>query len=65
VLAEGLDRESADRYRFGVLAVDLGEPTRRTGSVQVELVVVDANDHAPAFNRSSYAASVLENAPAD
>jgi len=48
-----------------VLAVDLGEPTRRTGSVQVELVVVDANDHAPAFNRSSYAASVLENAPAD
>lgn len=63
VLAQGLDRETVDRFRLGVVAVDLGEPIRRSGSLQVEVVVLDANDHAPTFNRSAYTASVAENTP--
>jgi len=63
VLAEGLDREKVDRFRFNVVAVDLGQPVRRSGSLLVELVVLDANDHAPTFDRSSYAASITEDTP--
>jgi len=63
VLAEGLDRETVDRFRFSVVAVDLGQPVRHSGSLLVELVVLDANDHAPTFDRSSYAASVAEETP--
>jgi len=60
VLAEGLDRETTERFRFSVIAVDLGQPVRRSGSLLVELVVLDANDHAPTFDQSPYSASVTE-----
>jgi len=60
VLAEGLDRETVGRFRFSVVAVDLGQPVRRSGSLLVELVVLDANDHAPTFDRLSYSALVAE-----
>jgi len=63
VLADGLDRETVDGFRFSVVAVDLGQPVRRSGSLLVELVVLDANDHAPTFDRLSYAALVTEDTP--
>jgi len=63
VLAEGLDRETVGKFRFSVVAVDLGEPERRSGSLLVELVVLDANDHAPTFDRLSYSALVAEDTP--
>lgn len=63
VQVEGLDREAVDRFQFSVVAVDLGEPVRRSGSLLVELVVLDANDHAPTFDRLSYLALVTEDTP--
>lgn len=43
VLARHLDRERRDIHRVTVLAVDGGMPAQ-TGSLEVSVVVLDAND---------------------
>lgn len=58
-LKERLDRESIDFYRFEVHALDGGYPTR-TGSIEVLIEVLDANDNSPTFESSSYEARVPE-----
>ena len=63
VLAEALDRETVDRFQFSIVATDFGQPVRRSGSLLVEVVVLDANDHAPTFDRPSYATTVTEDTP--
>lgn len=58
-LKERLDRETIDFYRFEVHAMDGGHPTR-TGSIEVLIEVLDANDNSPTFESSSYEAKVKE-----
>jgi hypothetical protein len=58
-----LDRETRPSYQFRLTAYDGGQPTPRTGSVDVTVVVVDANDNNPRFDVSSYEADVSENQP--
>jgi len=53
VLRDRLDRELEDRYLVTVLAVDGGDPPK-TGSVEINITVVDANDNNPQFDNSSY-----------
>ena len=53
VLRERLDRELEDRYVVTVLALDGGDPPK-TGSVVVNISVLDANDNNPQFDNSSY-----------
>jgi len=53
VLRERLDRELEDSYTVTVLAVDGGE-SAKTGSVVVNVTVLDANDNSPQFDNSSY-----------
>jgi len=60
VLVKRLDRESRDQFRFRVVAVDGGDPPR-SGSVDVLLRVLDANDNVPTFDRAVYEATVAEN----
>src|SRR6218665_311661 len=60
VLARPLDRESVDVHRLTVLALDGGTPSR-TGSLEVNIVVVDANDNSPVFDSNSYEVTVVEN----
>lgn len=55
-----LDRETTDKFRFYVLAVDGGSPAK-TGSVLVLLSITDINDDKPTFTRQSYAFHVAEN----
>lgn len=62
-LVDRLDRELEDRYTMTVLALDGGRP-QRTGSVDVEVVVLDANDNSPRFENASYEVEVPENVPA-
>lgn len=62
VLTRKLDREVKDRHRVTVYAVDGGDP-KLTGSIVVEVIVIDANDNNPEFENGSYEMSVKENVP--
>ena len=58
-----LDREARSSYQFRLTAFDGGRPTARSGSIDVTIVVVDANDNGPRFDAPSYEADVVENQP--
>ncbi|XP_019718360.1 protocadherin gamma-A12-like, partial [Hippocampus comes] len=60
VLQKPLDRERRPRLSLKLIAVDGGTP-QRSGTVNIEINVLDANDNRPIFNQSEYKASVLEN----
>ncbi|XP_067374427.1 protocadherin beta-16-like [Channa argus] len=61
VLQKALDREEQPRLLLKLLAVDGGNP-QRSGTINVEVNILDANDNAPVFNQSVYKAAVTENA---
>ncbi|XP_051925853.1 protocadherin gamma-A11-like isoform X8 [Hippocampus zosterae] len=60
VLQNPLDREQRPRLSLKLIAVDGGTP-QRSGTVNIEINVLDANDNRPLFNQSEYKASVVEN----
>ncbi|KAM6939461.1 protocadherin-23 [Xenentodon cancila] len=62
VLESKLDREAKDFYTLTIQAFDGGIPPR-TGSLQVNIHVLDENDNPPVFNQTEYHASVREDAP--
>ncbi|KAL8194398.1 UNVERIFIED_CONTAM: hypothetical protein K2H54_016669 [Gekko kuhli] len=62
VLHKALDRERQRDLRLLLTALDGGSPPRAAG-LQVLVDVLDANDNAPAFNRSTYSARLREDAP--
>jgi len=62
VLVKRLDREARDEYHLRVVAIDGGDPPR-SGSVDVMIRVLDANDNIPIFDRAVYEATVAENCP--
>ncbi|PWA25503.1 hypothetical protein CCH79_00020988, partial [Gambusia affinis] len=61
VLQKPLDRETNPRLSLKLVAVDGGTP-QRSGTVNIDVVVLDANDNAPVFNQTLYKATVTENA---
>lgn len=61
ILISKLDRETQDFYSFTVEAFDGGIPAR-TGTLTLNVQVLDENDNPPIFNQSEYHASVLEDA---
>uniref|UniRef100_A0A3B1J5T9 Cadherin domain-containing protein n=1 Tax=Astyanax mexicanus TaxID=7994 RepID=A0A3B1J5T9_ASTMX len=60
VLLKSLDRERQATLRLVLTAVDGGRPPR-SGTTEIHVVVLDANDNAPAFSKSVYKVSVPEN----
>lgn len=62
VLSSKLDRETQDFYSLTIEAFDGGVPPR-TGSLQVNIRVLDENDNPPMFNQTEYHVSVREDAP--
>ncbi|XP_078407357.1 protocadherin-10-like [Cetorhinus maximus] len=62
VLQSSLDRETEFRHMLTLIAKDGGVPVR-SGTVQVTIIVKDANDNAPVFPQSVYRVSLLETAP--
>ncbi|XP_077387677.1 protocadherin gamma-A12-like isoform X7 [Festucalex cinctus] len=60
VLQKPLDREQRPHLSLKLIAVDGGTP-QRSGSVNIEINVLDANDNEPIFNQSAYKATVMEN----
>uniref|UniRef100_A0A8B9TAP5 Cadherin domain-containing protein n=1 Tax=Anas platyrhynchos TaxID=8839 RepID=A0A8B9TAP5_ANAPL len=61
VLMKSLDRESLAEHRLVLTATDGGRPAL-TGTVELVVSVLDANDNAPQFNQSVYKVQVRESA---
>uniref|UniRef100_A0AAZ3P7F7 Cadherin domain-containing protein n=1 Tax=Oncorhynchus tshawytscha TaxID=74940 RepID=A0AAZ3P7F7_ONCTS len=59
-LQKPLDREEHPFLSLKLIAVDGGDP-QRSGTVNIEITVLDVNDNAPVFNQSVYRAAVVEN----
>ncbi|KAK2849124.1 hypothetical protein Q5P01_008958 [Channa striata] len=64
VLQKPLDRETHPSLSLKLIAVDGGTP-QRSGTVNIDITVLDANDNNPVFNQSVYKGTVMENAPRD
>lgn len=62
VLLEPLDREAQDLHQLTIVAQDGGNPPR-SGSVLLDVVVVDINDNGPQFTKNSYKVDIVENSP--
>nr|XP_049610286.1 protocadherin beta-16-like [Syngnathus scovelli] len=60
VLQKPLDRERHPHLSLKLIALDGGTP-QRSGTVNIEINVLDVNDNRPVFNQSEYKAYVMEN----
>lgn len=58
-LLKHLNREATEKYSLPIMARDGGTP-RQTGTIMVDVVVVDANDNSPVFDQPLYNTSVSE-----
>ncbi|XP_056358036.1 protocadherin alpha-2-like isoform X3 [Oenanthe melanoleuca] len=59
ILTKSLDRETIPVHRLVLTAIDGGRPSL-TGTMELVISVLDANDNAPQFNQSVYKVKVLE-----
>ncbi|NWZ88128.1 PCDB4 protein, partial [Poecile atricapillus] len=64
VLQRQLDREEQGELNLLLTATDGGSPPR-SGTAQVRIVVVDANDNIPVFERETYEVRLAENSPVE
>ncbi|XP_043982239.1 protocadherin gamma-A5-like isoform X29 [Gambusia affinis] len=62
VLEKPLDREKEQQINLVLTAVDGGEP-QRSGTMLIDVTVLDVNDNAPVFTQKTYRATVTENSP--
>lgn len=62
ILEKALDREEQQSHRLVLTALDGGVPAR-SGTAEIVVSVIDANDNSPVFNQSVYKVRLLENAP--
>ncbi|XP_061442445.1 protocadherin beta-16-like isoform X5 [Rhineura floridana] len=64
LLVKPLDREEAAEFELTLTAVDGGVP-QKTGTVQININVLDINDNFPHFTHSEYKVRLKENSPQD
>ncbi|XP_053093219.1 protocadherin alpha-4-like [Pangasianodon hypophthalmus] len=62
VIRKPLDREQAEDYRLVVTAEDGGNPPK-TGTLNINVKVLDTNDNRPVFSQNVYSVTLQENAP--
>ncbi|XP_060630201.2 protocadherin gamma-A6-like isoform X14 [Anolis sagrei] len=62
VLEKPLDREEQLAYDLILTATDGGDPVK-SGTLQIHIIVLDANDNVPIFSQSIYEVSIKENIP--
>lgn len=62
VLDKELDREMEQEVKLILTATDGGSPPR-SGSVEIHVKVLDANDNSPVFSQTVYRVSLPENSP--
>ncbi|XP_016848537.2 protocadherin beta-16 isoform X8 [Anolis carolinensis] len=64
IVEKALDREKEPFFGLTLMAVDGGMP-QRTGTVQINIKVLDINDNSPHFTQSEYKVRLKENSPRD
>lgn len=64
LLDKEVDREKEHDLNVSLIAVDGGNP-QKSGTVNIHVTVLDANDNAPVFDQPVYTASLAENSPLD
>ncbi|CAL8241811.1 unnamed protein product [Gadus morhua 'NCC'] len=62
ILDKELDREERKEIKILLTALDGGSP-QRSGTLTIDVTVLDANDNAPVFSQAVYEASLPENSP--
>ncbi|XP_037635357.1 protocadherin beta-16-like [Sebastes umbrosus] len=62
VLQKHLDREAQEHLSLTLTATDGGDP-QLSGTMRVEISVLDANDNAPVFTQEVYKVTIMETAP--
>ncbi|NXE57452.1 PCDBG protein, partial [Casuarius casuarius] len=62
VLQQQMDREDQSEVNLLLTAADGGSPPR-SGTAQIRIVVLDANDNNPVFSREVYEVRLAENSP--
>nr|XP_004611314.2 unnamed protein product [Sorex araneus] len=62
VLDKALDREEESELRLILTALDGGSPPR-SGSTEIQILVLDINDNTPEFSQELYEAQIPENTP--
>ncbi|XP_020483536.2 protocadherin beta-16-like [Labrus bergylta] len=62
VLQKHLDREAQEHLSLILTATDGGDP-QLSGTMRVEISVLDANDNAPVFTQEVYKVTITETAP--
>ncbi|XP_036380936.1 protocadherin-1-like isoform X2 [Megalops cyprinoides] len=60
IVMGNLDREQKDSYDLNIKVVDGGSPSRYSSAL-LRVIVTDANDNAPKFEKSIYEAELSEN----
>ena len=60
VLNDDLDREATDFYSLVVMACDGGIPAH-SGSVTIQITILDTNDNSPTFDMQTYNVNIMEN----
>ncbi|XP_073710576.1 protocadherin alpha-8 isoform X26 [Misgurnus anguillicaudatus] len=61
ILKKALDRESTAQHILILTAIDGGNPPR-SGTLNIIVTVLDANDNRPVFSEDAYSVTVKENA---
>ncbi|KAG8439004.1 hypothetical protein GDO86_005263, partial [Hymenochirus boettgeri] len=62
VLEKPLDRERQSSFEIILTAFDGGKP-KKSGTSEIKIVVLDANDNYPVFSQDTYQINVNENVP--
>ncbi|KAM4732917.1 uncharacterized protein FYW61_008537 [Anableps anableps] len=62
ILKKTIDRERQALHNLILTAVDGGTPAR-SGTVSIVVHVLDTNDNAPAFDKTTFNVKVMENSP--
>uniref|UniRef100_A0A3Q1I1X7 Cadherin domain-containing protein n=1 Tax=Anabas testudineus TaxID=64144 RepID=A0A3Q1I1X7_ANATE len=62
VLKKPLDREQKVEHHLVLTSIDGGSPSK-SGSLNLTITVLDANDNRPVFSKDIYTVSLEENAP--
>ncbi|NXQ31352.1 PCD17 protein, partial [Alaudala cheleensis] len=62
VVQKPLDREEQSHHTLVLTALDGGDPPR-SGTVQINVRLIDSNDNSPIFEAASYVVELPENAP--
>ncbi|XP_059918624.1 protocadherin alpha-3-like isoform X26 [Gadus macrocephalus] len=62
VLKKALDREQMSEHMLVLTAIDGGKP-RRSGTLNVSIIVLDSNDNRPVFSQDTYHVTIRENVP--